>query len=324
MGVQPDVELARKAGLELTNFGAIKINSRLMTSDPDIYAGGDCVENMSLITDRPVYLPLGSLANRQGRIIGTNLAGGVEEFDGVVGSFILKVFDLTVAGAGLNLRKAREEGFDAFNALVPQGNKAHFFSDMELLFLELIADRHTGRVLGIQGLSAMGDALAARVDAVAALLKYKPLIRDVCQLEFAYSPPYAAAMDVVNNLGNVAENILAGKNQVMDLDSFTDLLASPEKGETIILDVRGPANAGPFVKAFKDVWLNIPQEELEDRLNEIPADKKLVTICNNGARSYEASLTLNRVGRPNLNLQGGVAALKKRGFTLPQEVSEGD
>ncbi|MBW2090518.1 MAG: FAD-dependent oxidoreductase, partial [Deltaproteobacteria bacterium] len=95
-GVKPNADLAEEAGLELTDFGAIKVNSRFMTSDPDIYAGGDCVENMSLITERPVYLPLGSLANRQGRIIGTNLSGAVEEFDGVVGSYILKVFDLTV------------------------------------------------------------------------------------------------------------------------------------------------------------------------------------------------------------------------------------
>ncbi|MBW1709161.1 MAG: FAD-dependent oxidoreductase [Deltaproteobacteria bacterium] len=311
MGVRPNVKLAQDAGLELTDFGGIKVNSRFMTSDPNIYAGGDCIESMSLITERPVYLPLGSLANRQGRIIGTNLSGAVEEFDGAVGSFIVKVFDLTVAGAGLNLSRARAEGFDAFSALVVQGNKAHFFQDMELLYLELVVDRRTGRVLGIQGLSPLGDALAARVDAVAALLKYKPLVRDVSNLEIAYSPPYSAAMDVVNNLGNVAENILAGRNEVIDLDNFANLFSSRDENRTIFLDVRGPANAKPFVEQFKDSWVNIPQEELENRMDEIPGDKDLIAICNNGTRSYEALLALKKAGKKGRNLQGGVAALKK-------------
>ena len=112
-GVRPNSDLARSAGLEVSPRGAVIVNSRFQTSDPDVYAGGDCIENINLVTGKPVYLPSGALANRQGRIIGTNLAGAVEEFDGVVGSFILKCFEINVAAAGLSLDTAKAEGFDA-------------------------------------------------------------------------------------------------------------------------------------------------------------------------------------------------------------------
>jgi len=317
VGAQPNADLARAAGLALTPHGAIQVNERLQTSDPDIYAGGDCIENVSLITGGLVYTPMGSLANRQGRIIGTNLAGGDETFDGAVGSFIVKVFDLTVAGAGLSLPRAGAEGIEAMSVLVVQGDRAHFYPGMELLYLELIVERPSGRVLGIQGLSPRGEALATRVNAVAALLKHRPHVRDVSQLELAYAPPYAMAMDVVNVLGNVADNTLAGFQEVVEVDEFVRLLESPDAGQCLFLDVRGPQNAEPFVAAYGDRWVNIPQETLVERMAEVPRDKDLIVVCNNGARSYEALLALKQAGIGSRNLQGGVGALKRWGLKTP-------
>jgi len=317
VGVQPNADLAREAGLALTSRGAIQVNARFQTSDPDIYAGGDCIENVSLVTGGLVYTPMGSLANRQGRIIGTNLAGLEETFDGVVGSFILKIFDLTVAGAGLSLPRAKAEGLEVLSVLVVQGDRAHFYPGMELLYLELIVERPGGRVLGIQGLSPQGEALATRVNAVAALLGHRPYARDVAQLELAYSPPYAMAMDVVNVLGNVAENTLAGLQEVVEVDEFARLLEGRESGQTLFLDVRGAQNARAFVEAYGGRWMNIPQEELAERLGEVPRDKDLIVICNNGARSYEALLALKQAGLSSRNLQGGVGALKRWGWKIP-------
>jgi len=319
-GVRPNADLARAAGLEVSPGGAVVVNSRFQTSDPDIYAGGDCIENMHLITGRRVYFPSGSLANRQGRIIGTNLAGAVEEFDGVVGSFILKCFDLAVGAVGLSLPRAGAEGFEAFSAYVVQGDRAHFYPDMDLMHLELVVERPTGRVLGLQGLSNKGDALAARIDAVAAILKYRPTIRDISHIELAYAPPFSAAMDILNALGNTAENILTGQNRPIDVDEFAAIFNRRDQDGFVCLDVRGSANAEPFVQKYPDVWINIPQERLRERIDEVPADKELILVCNSGVRSYEAQITLDEKGIKNTrNLQGGAAAIKKWGLDLLEE-----
>jgi NADPH-dependent 2,4-dienoyl-CoA reductase/sulfur reductase-like enzyme/rhodanese-related sulfurtransferase len=316
VGVQPNSELAQKTGLETTPAGAVRVNNRFQTSDPNIYAGGDLVENMHLITGKPVYFPSGSLANRHGRVIGTNLAGAVDEFDGIVGSFILKAYGLTVGAAGLSLSRARAEGFDAFSTFVVQGDRAHFYPGMELMYMELVVENNSGRVLGVAGAGTQGDAVAARVNAVAAIMKYNPTVRDVGNLEFTYAPPFSSAMDIVNALGNTADNILVGKNRPIDPIEFAELFVQ-RNGDFVCLDVRSTENAKPFVEKYPDVWLNIPQEELPGRWDEIPRDKDIVLICNAGGRSYEVQVALDHQNLTNTrNLQGGVGGIKKCGFDL--------
>ncbi len=317
VGAEPNSDLAIAAGLEISPGGAIVVNERMQTSDPDIYAGGDCVEITNLITGKPGHYPLGSMANRQGRVIGTNLAGGSAEFPGAVGSFVVKVFDLSVAAAGLSIEMARHEGFDAVSAFVVQFDRAHFYPEKELMSLEMVVEKGTGRVLGIQGVGSMGDGTVGRINAVAAILKYNPTTEDVSNLELAYSPPFSAAMDILNALGNTAENILAGKNRVVDVDEFDELWRQRDAGDVVFLDCRGWGNAEPFVKKYPDHWKSIPQDELLTRMREVPRDKKLVLICNTGVRSYEAQVTLDQMGiRNTCNLQGGVACLKKWGLDL--------
>ena len=317
VGTEPNSDLARAAGLDISPKGAIVVNSKMQTSDPDIYAGGDCVEVTNLMTGKPAYYPLGSMANRQGRIIGSNLAGGNVEFPGAVGSFVVKVFDLSVAAAGLSIEVSRREGFDAISALVVQFDRAHFYPEKDLMTLELVVERSSGRVLGIQGVGPMGDGTVGRINAVASVLKYKPTAVDIGNLEVAYSPPFSAAMDILNALGNTAENILAGKNRVVDVDQFDNLWQQKERGDVVFLDCRGWGNAEPFVNKYPQHWKSLPQDELRTRMAEVPRDKKLVLICNTGVRSYEAQVTLDEMGiTDSCNLQGGVACLKKWGLDL--------
>jgi rhodanese-related sulfurtransferase len=172
-------------------------------------------------------------------------------------------------------------------------------------------------VLGIQGMGDKGDGMLARINAVAAILKYRPTTGDIANLELPYSPPFSSAMDVLNALGNTADNILAGKNRVIDPEQFADFWEKRGEGATLFLDCRGWGNAAPFVKKYPGEWKSIPQDELRARLNEVPKDKRVVLICNTGVRSYEAQVILDQMGvKETLNLQGGVAALKKLGLDL--------
>lgn len=316
-GVRPNSELASRAGLAISPRGAIVVNERLQTSDPLIYAGGDCIEIPNLITGKPGYYPLGSMANRQGRIIGSNLAGGNAVFEGAVGSFIIKFFDLSVASAGLTMDAAKDAGFEAVSAFVAQFDRAHFYPEKELIYLEMVAEKGTGRVLGIQGLGDKSAGMMARVSSAAAVLKYRPTTNEISNMEIPYSPPFSAAMDILNALGNTMENILAGKNRVINADDFAKWWAGRDSDETVFLDCRGSGNAEPLVKRYPDHWKSIPQDELRARIEEVPRNKRLVLICNTGVRSYEAQLFLDHMGiRNSFNLQGGAAALKKWGLDL--------
>ncbi|MCU0587109.1 MAG: FAD-dependent oxidoreductase [Syntrophobacteraceae bacterium] len=323
IGVRPNSELAREAGLLVSPRGGIVVNERLQTSDPDIYAGGDCIEVMHLVTGKPVFFPQGSLANRQGRVIGTNLAGGFATFRGVVGSFSIKIFDLAVSATGIPLSMARREGIDAMHAFVIQADRAHFYPTQDLMYLLLTVDRKTRRILGAQGVAGNGDALVGRINSIAGILPFHATLDDLSNFEVAYSPPYASALDIVNAAANTAENILDGYNRPMDVDEFERCFLDEKAEDTLCLDVRGPANAGPFVARFGERWINIPQETLQARLEEVPRDKRLVLVCNSGVRSYEAMRQLENAGIcRTANLQGGVAALKKTGMIQMEDAAE--
>jgi rhodanese-related sulfurtransferase len=317
VGNEPNSELAYKAGLDISKRNAIIVNKKMQTSDPDIYAGGDVVEVTNLITGKPGYYPLGSMANRQGRIIGTNLAGGNAEFSGAVGSFVVKLFDISVTAAGLSIDVAVSEGFDAVSTMVAQFDRAHFYPEKDLMYLELVVERGTESVLGIQGIGNKGDGTTGRINAVAAILPYKPAVSEISNLELAYSPPFSAAMDILNALGNTAENILSGKNRVLDVDEFKELWEQTDNKEVAFLDCRGWGNAQPYVERYPERWKSIPQDQLTDRIDEIPQNKRVILICNTGVRSYEAQVTLDQMGiRKTSNLQGGMACVKKWGMDI--------
>jgi NADPH-dependent 2,4-dienoyl-CoA reductase/sulfur reductase-like enzyme/rhodanese-related sulfurtransferase len=307
-GVRPSTQLAQEAGLALGNSGGILVDRRMRTSDPNIYAGGDCVELRNLISGENMLMALGSLANRQGRIIATNIHGGNSNFDGTVGTFCMKVFDLGVAKAGLTFRQAKETGFDPVYGVISQADHAHFYPHSELLYITLIADRKSRKVLGIEAAGKHGDAVKSRVDTVAVLLKHGVCVDDICNVEAGYAPPYASAMDAVNNAGNTLDNILAGLNTPVDAYDF---ITHFRKETPKVLDIRGTREAEPFIDRYGSQWLNIPQEQLRTRLEEIPKDELLYIICDTGPRSYEAQVVLAAAGITNTkNIQGGVAMIK--------------
>jgi len=317
VGVRPNSELARAAGLAVSERGAIRVDKHLRTSDTAIFAGGDCVEIKHRITGGQTYFPLGSLANRQGRVIGANLAGGQAQFPGAVGSWCVKLFDLAAAGTGLTLAAAEASGFDALCVHVSQLDRAHFHPDKGLMSLELVVERRSGRVLGMQGLGVNGDALVGRVDVLAALLPSAPTVEDLCGLEMAYSPPFAAALDILNVLGAAAENILAGHNRGIHVDEFASLWAHREDGGPYFLDCREFANAEPLLRKHPEHWHNIPQGQLAGRLAELPHHRGIVLICNTGARSYEAFVTLAHAGFGDVvSVEGGMTAVLAAGVSV--------
>jgi NADPH-dependent 2,4-dienoyl-CoA reductase/sulfur reductase-like enzyme/rhodanese-related sulfurtransferase len=315
VGVVPNDTLAREAGLLCSERGGIIVSKTMQTSDPDIYAGGDCVLVENLVTGKSGYYPLGSLANRQGRVIGTNTAGGRETFDGALGTFIIKLFDCAFAGTGLSLPVALREGFDAFSTHVIMSDHSHFFPKRDMVSLEIVVERPTGRVLGLQGACQNGDSLKDRIDALAAILKYRPTLRDVANMELAYSPPFGSAMDVLNAAANAAENILNGLCAPIAPEEFARLWENRAAENLLCIDTREWGNAEPYATRHPDHWKNIPQGQLRERLDEIPRDRKIVLVCNAGNRSYESQITLRQAGFTEpVNLQGGMGVIKQTGF----------
>jgi NADPH-dependent 2,4-dienoyl-CoA reductase/sulfur reductase-like enzyme/rhodanese-related sulfurtransferase len=315
-GVRPNVALGRDAGLATGALGGFVVNEHLQTSDPAIYAGGDCVECRSLVTGEPVYAPLGSLANRQGRVIADHIAGKPARFDGAVGSFIVKVFDAAFAAAGPTQERAIAAGFDAERVLAVGYDRAHFMPTKAVLVLQLVVDRATRRVLGFQGAGPASDALLARVDAVAAVLRHGPTVEDIGTLELAYSPPFASAMDTLNALGNTAGNLLDGLYRRMTAGEALEALRDPAS-DVLFLDLNAPRAAAPYLARHPGRWANIPYEQLAARLGELPRERTIVTLCDSGIRSYESQVLLAARGFPRaFALEGGYNLLRRLGIDL--------
>jgi len=316
----PNSTLAKEAGLGIGMYNGILVDQCMRTTDPDIYAGGDCVEIPHLISGHNLPMPLGSLANRQGRVIGTNIAGGCDHFKGTEGTFCLKVFGLGIARAGLTVRQAREAGFDPVHTVVVQADRAHFYPDMQLMYIKLIADRSTKKVLGIEAAGRQIDAVKARVDAVAALLEEGVNIDAVATLEVGYAPPFASAMDIVNNAANSLDNIIAGRQVPIDV---IDFLKEFKENKIKVLDVRSSVQADPFVGKYGNQWLNIDQGELRFRLADIPRNEPLLLVCGSGPRSYETQILLRSLGINNdtKNVQGGIGMIM---FSDPEFAPESE
>ena len=315
IGVTPNSKIASDAGIVCHPRGGIMVNTHMQTSDPDIYAGGDVVVVRNLISGDLSYLPLGSMANRQGRVIGTNLAGGQATFEGVVGSWCVKLNKMYAFGAGLTLHQARMAGFDAIEVSMEGSDKAHFYPGHTNTSINVVVDKQSRRVLGIQGMSTDGSAVKARTDAVAAMLQIgRPTLNDLSNLEVCYAPPFASAMDVINAAGNVADNVVSGYHKSITPDEFVDLWEKRDENNYLFVDIR-PAKAGkPIEERHPGQYLSLPLEEFNARAkNEIPTDRPVALVCNTGTRAYEAQLKLRNMGIETVNSAGGHTALRKRG-----------
>lgn len=316
VGVEPNSELAQKAGLLVSPYTkGIVVNERLQTSDPDIYAGGDCIEVTHLITGKKVVMPMGSLANRQGRVIGTNISGGHATFKGTVGAFIMKCFDLAVGGVGLTYSQAKLEGFDPEYALNNQTERSHFYPDAKYAYYALIFDRKTTRVLGFQAVGPFTDGTLARIHSLSSILPYKPLVEDLIDLELAYAPPFNSALDPIHDTAHVAENILNGLFKPVDWEEVIRRLKEGDPN-TLVIDLRHPKEAKFMVNKYKNV-VNLLYQEFRKHLNLVPRDKDIILICNSSRRSYEVARILKAEGYERVYVPlGGISFPRRWGEDL--------
>jgi len=300
IGVRPNVTLAEAADLKIGPTGAIEVNDRMQTSDPSIYAAGDCVECKDLMTGKPCFVPLGSTANKQGRVAAVNLCGGQDHFPGVLGSTVCKVFDFCVARTGLSESAAKEQGHDVVTVLAPAPDKAHFMPQAKLLMLKLIADRHTRKLLGAQAVGpGAGDK---RIDVVAMALTAGMTVDQLANADLCYAPPFAPAMDNIITAANVVRNKMDGHMQGVSSAEVHRMLEKKE--DFTFLDVRSP-------QEYEQVRLPgstlIPLGALRGRIDELPKDKEVIAFCKISLRGYEAALILKAAGHTKVRvLDGGL------------------
>jgi len=299
-GVRPNVVLAEKAGLQLGATGAISVNECQQTSDPDIYAAGDCTETINLITGKPAYVPLGSNANRQGRVAAVNLCGRKECFQGVLGSTACKVLDYTIARTGITEAEAQRNGYEVICVLVPGPDKEHFIPDAKQIYMKLIVDRQTRRLLGAQ---AVGPGNAdKRIDVAAMAIYNRMTVDQLANMDLCYAPQFSLVMDNIITACNIARNKLDGS---MAGISPMELHEKMQKDEDfILLDVRTPTE---YEQKHLPKSIHIPLGSLRQRCRELPQDKEIVTLCNFSLRGYEAQLILRAAGFQNVRvLDGGL------------------
>jgi NADPH-dependent 2,4-dienoyl-CoA reductase/sulfur reductase-like enzyme/rhodanese-related sulfurtransferase len=299
VGVRPNSSLAAECGLVLGRSGGIAVDESLRTSDPRIYAAGDCVEVTHLVSGEPAFIPLGSLANRMGRVVGSNLAGGEETFGPVAGSAAVKMFDMNVSATGLTETAARQAGLDAACAWGTFMDRADYYPGAENIQLKLVFEKGSGRLLGLQGYGK--GEVVKRVDVFSALLRARGGLESLLEAEFAYAPPYAPAVDPLFSLGCTARNAM--------LEGLEGLSPESSLESRIIVDVRlaEEVESAPFPGGEA---LNIPFEELRDRWEEIPKDTPLLMVCSKGLRSAESVRILREKGFGNVVYLGGGIFMK--------------
>ena len=299
IGVRPNSKLAAECGLTIGKTGGIVVDEKMTTSDPDIFAAGDCVELKHLISGKPVAMPLGSLANREGRVIGSNLGGGNERFGPVVGSAAVKIFDMNVSATGLTEKAAREAGFDVGVAWGSFTDKADYYPGFENLHLKLVYDKKTTKLLGLQGYSK--GEVVKRVDVFAALLKHGGTLEDLLDAEFAYAPPYAPAVDPLYSIACTARNEL--------MEGIHALPPDADLSSKLIVDVRRTKEAADRPLPEKDTK-NVPFEEFRVLCDQVPQDREVVCLCSKGVRSSEAARILRQKGCKNVRFVGGGSLMK--------------
>lgn len=297
LGVRPDTALAQAAGIACGPRGHILVDEHLHTSASDVYAVGDAIQVVDFVTGASTAIPLAGPANRQGRLAAENMLGGDRAYTGTQGSSIVKVFSLAAASTGLTEDSARAQGIDVDKTYLTQPSHATYYPGARMMGLKLVWERGTGRLLGAQAVGP--DGVDKRIDVVATALRFGANVRDLVSLELCYAPPFNSAKDPVNMAGFVAENVLSGKLRQFFPEDVADL---PRDGSVTLLDVRTPSECA---RGMIDGFVNIPVDQIRDRLDEIPADKPVYLHCKSGQRSYIAYRMLTGLGYDCRNLAGG-------------------
>ena len=304
VGVKPNVELAKAAGIEIGKTGAIAVNTRMQTNFSDIYACGDCVESYSLITGKPFYRPLGSTANKMGRIVGDQITGGSLEFQGGLGTGIFKVFDMAVAQTGLTEKEAKREGYEVVVCHNIKPDKAEYFGGQDML-IKAVADKKTGKLLGAQIVGKGG--VDKRIDVLVTAITFGAKAEDLFHLDLAYSPPFSTTKDPVMYTGMILDNVL---NHGRNLMTPRELREKAETGGTIqIIDTR---TAEQYQAGHVNGARNIPQNCIRQKLDAIDKELPVVTYCNMGVTGNASqNILLNHGFKQVFNLSGGYKNFEK-------------
>ncbi|WP_312712862.1 FAD-dependent oxidoreductase [Proteiniclasticum ruminis] len=297
-GVRPNVELAKEAGIELGVTGAIKVNPFMETSVADIYAAGDCIEQYHSITGKPVYRPLGSTANKTGRMAGNNATGGNLEFRGVLGTGIYKIFDLAVAQTGLTEREALKEGYEISVSHNIKPNRPEYMGGKEMV-IKSVGDKKDGRLLGVQIIGPEG--VDKRVDVFAALITFGAKVQDLVHLDLAYAPPFSTTKDPVMYTGMIQENAIYGNRPVMTIKELDELASSGKKVRIVDARVVKQYEASHVENA-----INVPHSAARAFAKDLEKDTITVTYCNKGTTGNAVQNIFLNSGVENVyNLSGG-------------------
>jgi NADPH-dependent 2,4-dienoyl-CoA reductase/sulfur reductase-like enzyme/peroxiredoxin family protein/TusA-related sulfurtransferase/rhodanese-related sulfurtransferase len=296
VGVQPESELAKSAGLEVGPRGHVVVNQSLQTSDENIYAIGDVIQVSNAITGQPTAIPLAGPANRQGRLAADHIVGRNVAYQGTQGTAIVKVFDLTVAITGLNAKQLQQQDIAFRSTITHSHDHASYYPGASQMAIKLLYNPDDGRLLGAQVVGAQG--VDRTIDVLATALKAGMTVFDLEHLELAYAPPYGSAKDPVNIAGFVAANWLRGDTDIVQWDEIAHL--DPEKDG--LLDVRTALECS---LGHIDGAVEIPLDELRQRLGELSTDKRWIVYCKIGKRGYVAERILKQHGYRAANLAGG-------------------
>jgi NADPH-dependent 2,4-dienoyl-CoA reductase/sulfur reductase-like enzyme/rhodanese-related sulfurtransferase len=303
LGFRPESYLAERCGLAIGKSGGILVDQHLRTSDPDIYAGGDCIEQSHRITGRKVHMPMGSLANRHGRVIAENLAGNSCEFRGVLGTFFLKVFDLNIGSVGLRSESASSAGFEVSDIWGTFPDKPDYYPGSKAITLKLTYGAKDNRLYGLQ---AVGEGDVCRpVDVFSCFLQSGRLIEDLFDFEHGYAPPYSESLHPLYQLASMAKAQRKGMNFISP-----DTAIAVEDGGTMLLDIREPYEVkdNPLNNAAIDSGVkivNIPLNDLRSRMGDLDKTNRIVITCQRGPRSYQAAVILKSAGFSNIGILGG-------------------
>ena len=297
IGVSPDTQLAKEAGLELGIKGSIVVNDRMETSVPDIYAVGDAVQVKHFVTGQDVLLSLAGPANKQGRIAADNICGGDSRYRGSQGSSVIKVFDMTAASTGVNETNARKAGLDVDTVILSPMSHAGYYPGGKVMTMKVVFEKETYRLLGAQIVGYEG--VDKRIDVLATAIRTGLKATELKDLDLAYAPPYSSAKDPVNMAGFMIENIANGVLKQWHLADADNL---PRDGSVTLLDTR---TVEEFTLGHIDGFTNIPVDELRERLDELDKGKPVYVICQSGLRSYIACRILAGNDFECYNFSGG-------------------
>lgn len=296
IGVRPDSRLAKEAGLETDSRGSIIVDDSMRTSDPAIYAAGDAVAVMSKATGERGMIALAGPANKEGRIVADNIAGIRSRYRGGTGVSVLKLFSLTAAAAGMNEETAIVRGLDYDTVFTYQGSHASYYPGAQSMMIKLIYEKPSGRILGAEAVGKEG--VDKRIDTISMAVALGLTADDLVSLDMAYAPPYSSAKDPMNIAGYIASNKLSG---ILDEFSYRDIPAL-DKDREMLVDLRTREETK---QGMIDGAVNIPLDELRERLGEIDKEKTIYVYCRSGQRSYIGARILTGHGFRARSLSGG-------------------